>query len=205
MTARFECGVCWHVYDPAAGDAVWQVPPGTSFDALPAHWRCPQCDSGRERFLALDAEAGPMQARLAALEQAYRAADLRMRGLPVHNPRLEVALRGFAVQESGYAGIAVTPWCMNLVWLPESDGAIAALPGETMEHVLPGGAFDFLVAELDGVGRFLACSLFSPMDDFADAEAARIAADAAAAEALAPPAPPPPVHPSRRALFGGRA
>ncbi len=51
--ARFECGVCWHVYDPAAGDPVGQVEPGTSFVALPEHWTCPNCEAARERFLVL--------------------------------------------------------------------------------------------------------------------------------------------------------
>ncbi len=50
---RMECGVCWQVYDPALGDDVWQVPPGTPFAALPGHWRCPRCDAPAERFLAL--------------------------------------------------------------------------------------------------------------------------------------------------------
>jgi rubredoxin len=52
-TARFECGVCWHVYDPLAGDPVWQVPPGTPFAALPERWTCPNCEAARERFLVL--------------------------------------------------------------------------------------------------------------------------------------------------------
>lgn len=51
---RFECGVCWEVYDPAAGDPEWQVPPGTPFDALPGHWSCPRCAAERDRFLELD-------------------------------------------------------------------------------------------------------------------------------------------------------
>jgi rubredoxin len=42
------------VYDPAEGDPVWQVPPGTPFSALPAHWRCPQCDAEAAKFLRLD-------------------------------------------------------------------------------------------------------------------------------------------------------
>lgn len=49
--ARYECVVCWTIYDPAEGDPSWQVPPGTSFDALPAHWTCPRCGTERERFL----------------------------------------------------------------------------------------------------------------------------------------------------------
>lgn len=51
--ARMECKICWHVYDPLDGDPVWQIPPGTSFSALPQHWRCPQCDGERDQFLVL--------------------------------------------------------------------------------------------------------------------------------------------------------
>ncbi len=51
---RLECKICWWVYDPAEGDPVWQVPPGTPFSALPAHWRCPQCDAEAAKFLRLD-------------------------------------------------------------------------------------------------------------------------------------------------------
>ena len=49
-----ECGVCWHAYDPAEGDPVWQVPPGTPFEELPAHWTCPNCAAERHKFLVLD-------------------------------------------------------------------------------------------------------------------------------------------------------
>ncbi|MBY6241971.1 rubredoxin [Methylosinus sp. Sm6] len=50
---RMECGVCWHVYDPAEGDPVWQIPPGVAFTDLPEDWRCPECDAPREKFLRL--------------------------------------------------------------------------------------------------------------------------------------------------------
>lgn len=52
--ARLECGVCWYVYDPAAGDPIYQVPAATPFAALPERWRCPNCDSAKERFMVLD-------------------------------------------------------------------------------------------------------------------------------------------------------
>lgn len=51
---RYECGVCWTVYDPVAGDAIWQVEPGTPFEELPEHWSCPSCAAERTKFLALD-------------------------------------------------------------------------------------------------------------------------------------------------------
>lgn len=52
--ARLECKICWHVYDPAEGDPVWQVATGTPFADLPAHWRCPNCDGERSQFMVLD-------------------------------------------------------------------------------------------------------------------------------------------------------
>ena len=51
--AKLECKICWWVYDPAEGDAVWQIPPGTAFADLPGHWRCPQCDAEASKFLLL--------------------------------------------------------------------------------------------------------------------------------------------------------
>ena len=51
---RLECKICWHVYDPAAGDEVWQIPPGTPFTDLPAHWTCPNCAGDKEQFMVLE-------------------------------------------------------------------------------------------------------------------------------------------------------
>jgi rubredoxin len=50
---RLECKVCWYVYDPAQGDDVWQVPPGTPFTELPPHWTCPNCSTTKDQFLVL--------------------------------------------------------------------------------------------------------------------------------------------------------
>jgi rubredoxin len=54
-TTKYECRICWYVYDPAEGDAQEQVPSGTAFAELPPHWRCPQCDAERHAFLVMDA------------------------------------------------------------------------------------------------------------------------------------------------------
>jgi rubredoxin len=51
---RLECKICWYVYDPAAGDEHWQIPPGTPFAALPDHWTCPVCDAGKDGFMVLE-------------------------------------------------------------------------------------------------------------------------------------------------------
>ena len=52
--ARLECRICWYVYDPAVGDPVWQVTPGTPFADLPPHWTCPDCAADKAGFLVID-------------------------------------------------------------------------------------------------------------------------------------------------------
>jgi rubredoxin len=51
---RLECKICWYVYDPAAGDNFWQVPAGTPFSELPAHWTCPNCDGAKNDFMVVE-------------------------------------------------------------------------------------------------------------------------------------------------------
>ena len=51
---RLECKICWTVYDPADGDPVWQVPPGTPFAQLPPHWTCPNCSALQSQFMVID-------------------------------------------------------------------------------------------------------------------------------------------------------
>lgn len=53
---RLECGICWWTYDPAEGDPVWQIPPGTPFAQLPGHWSCPHCDAPKHKFMVLREE-----------------------------------------------------------------------------------------------------------------------------------------------------
>ena len=52
--SKLECKICWYVYDPAVGDDYWQVPPGTPFAQLPAHWSCPNCDAGKDGFMVVE-------------------------------------------------------------------------------------------------------------------------------------------------------
>jgi rubredoxin len=53
LETRLECKICWHVFDPAEGDPVWQIPPGTPFAELPQHWSCPNCTSEKSGFLPI--------------------------------------------------------------------------------------------------------------------------------------------------------
>jgi [NiFe] hydrogenase assembly HybE family chaperone len=152
----------------------------------------------------------PLAARVQALEARFREiAVTRMAGVPVQNDRLSVQAVGFEPLAGGGAlGVLVTPWFMNLVRLPADDEP-APVPGASRTHAVGPERFDFIGAHEEGFGPFEACSLFSPMFEFAD----HAAALATAAEVLAilrrPPAPAPVpapavAAPSRRALLFGR-
>ncbi|HYH19442.1 MAG TPA: [NiFe]-hydrogenase assembly chaperone HybE [Azospirillum sp.] len=224
--ARMECGICWHVYDPEQGDAVWQVPAGTPFTALPDGWSCPNCDAPPDKFMVLGGvvtatdlmAAEPMAERVAALVAAYRAAaEGGMKDVPICNPALRVETVGFQpFGEDAWLGIVVTPWCMNAVLLPRDPAAWAEVAdGATVSRVLPSGEYDFLAGRLDGVGPLLSLSLFSPMEEFAEHAVAVLTAGACLDELLkaeedaapepAPPPTPAPAPPSRREMLFGRA
>lgn len=47
---KYECQVCGYIYDPAEGDDVGGVEPGTPFDQLLSSWECPVCGASKENF-----------------------------------------------------------------------------------------------------------------------------------------------------------
>jgi [NiFe] hydrogenase assembly HybE family chaperone len=161
-----ECGVCWWVYDPAQGDDDAQVPPGVAFEDLPDGYTCPRCQAPRERFLRPTAD--PVE----KLVGAYRVIEARMRGLPIHNPRLVVEAVGFRSVGDLVVGVLVTPWFVNLVVL----GPPLPREGDTVEITLPGGRFAALGASPEGAAH-LAVSLLSPVNELADRGAARAMAE----------------------------
>jgi [NiFe] hydrogenase assembly HybE family chaperone len=197
--ARLECGVCWHVYDPAIGDAAWQIPAGTPFNALPEHWTCPDCNSPRHKFMVLDGDGrdttpDPL-AVAGRLEAAYRASEARIIGLPIHNPRLKVESLGFRRHFDGAAGVIITPWMMAIVRVPDQG---VALTGTEILRLFPAGEVPMIAGDLAQVGAIESCSLFSPMDEFADMDAARLAAEAAIEGLFTAPEPPAPPKPQPR-------
>lgn len=117
----------------------------------------------------------------ARLEAAFRAiAAERMRGLPFVNDLLEVEAVGFAPWEACWLGCLVTPWCMNLMLLPREAAAWRSVPaGDKVAYRFPAGVYEFLSGRDEAIGEHQACSLFSPMFEFADHAAARLTAAAA--------------------------
>jgi rubredoxin len=55
---RHVCLVCGYTYDPAVGDAVAGIPPGTPFESLPDGWSCPECGAQKEMFEPEETTAG---------------------------------------------------------------------------------------------------------------------------------------------------
>lgn len=119
-----------------------------------------------------------MNARVALLEAAFREiADTRMVGIPVLNPRLEVEAVGFGEQLPGpLLGVLITPWFMNLVRLPRVPAQAPGSLGRSVSHELGEHRVEFTTAHQDTLGAFEVCSLFSPVLQFADQEAARATA-----------------------------
>jgi [NiFe] hydrogenase assembly HybE family chaperone len=104
-------------------------------------------------------------------------ARTRMAGVPVLNLALAGEAIGFGPQTDaagalGVMGVLVAPWFMNLIWLP-ADSADASHPvGETRLHVIGGERLEFIGAHEPSIGAYAACSMFSPMFEFTDQEAA---------------------------------
>ena len=44
------CMHCGYTYDPAGGDPVGEIPPGTPFEDVPEDWKCPDCGAARAEF-----------------------------------------------------------------------------------------------------------------------------------------------------------
>lgn len=151
----------------------------------------------------------------------FRQAAVRMQDLPIYNPQLQVDVLGWQNldecargEQTGEAGVLVTPWCMNMIWLPPIDGRPDdwELGGKvTLELV--SGDYELVVGEADGVGEYASLSLFSPMAEFADQAAAEETAKEVARLLFAPPAvqaqtedvpahpEDEPVNPARRGFF----
>lgn len=172
---------------------------------------------------------GTMDLRVAVLQAVFsEVATTRMAGLPLCHPGLQVEALGFeplrqadAVASGLFSadnaqalclwlpplaiGVLLTPWCMNLVSLPIEREDTPHRAGHSRRLVLGGHALSFTTAHESALGSFGACSLFSPMQDFADAQAARETAMAVLDGLRAPPPrTDAPAVPSRRGFLFGR-
>lgn len=129
--------------------------------------------------------------RVAALVAHFEtAANGAMRDMPVVNRALRVEAIGF-VQMAGEAGargawlgVLITPWSMNLVWLPGAtqDSEPCPRPGGKARLRIGNVDFEWIGAHAQDVGAYACCSLFSPMFEFAGQESAAATARAVLAQ-----------------------
>ncbi len=121
------------------------------------------------------------------LEMAFRVVAQRMRGLAFVNPAIEVEAIGFAPWEGAWLGVMVTPWFMNLMLLPRDPCVWQALAiGAKRSHAFPAGTYEFIGAREEAIGEYHACSLFSPLLEFADHASVRLVAGLARAALFDP-------------------
>jgi len=48
----YKCAICGYVYDPAEGEPLNGIKPGTEFHNLPDDYICPICGAGKEEFFS---------------------------------------------------------------------------------------------------------------------------------------------------------
>ena len=135
------------------------------------------------RRLLGNAVAAPrdMPSPARALEAAFRRIlRTQMQDMPMVNPALAVEAVGFRPWSEHWLGILVTPWFMNLWLMPRVLAQWRPInERESRHYVFPAGVFEFIGGRDAALGDYQACSLFSPMFEFADPANARATALAA--------------------------
>ncbi len=116
----------------------------------------------------------------AQLETAFMSIQReRMADIPILNQALKVQAVGFRTWQDGCLGVLITPWFMNLVLLPaQNEEWAGGPPGTKIKHVFPSGTYEFIISKEEGIGHYQMCSLFSPVFEFQNQEAAVATAQA---------------------------
>lgn len=115
----------------------------------------------------------------AALQSAWHETAKRMADLPLCNPALSVevlAPRQSPAIDNHWLTVVIAPWTVSLVILPAHPRWPETPLGARYAWRFPSGIYEFLVAEMAGVGRYHTCSLFSPPSEFGAQHEARMTA-----------------------------
>jgi [NiFe] hydrogenase assembly HybE family chaperone len=97
-----------------------------------------------------------------------------MCGLPLYNAALEIEAVGFKRRDGRLCGVLLTPWCMNLLLLPEESDEWQKLPaGKTVEVKFPSSIHSCLLSAPEGIVPHLSLPLFTTVQDFTDHDTAR--------------------------------
>lgn len=108
-------------------------------------------------------------------EQTFKQIQhTRMQDLPFLHQNLSVKAFGFKPYQQGYLGVLLTPWFMNLIYVRDSAEPLQV--GSKQMLSLPAGQYEFIVNYEVPLGFYLSCSLFSPVLEFENQEAAEYTA-----------------------------
>lgn len=122
----------------------------------------------------------------------------RMHDVPILNAALKVEAVGLRPWNGCVLGALVTPWFINLVVLPGEGPWRSVRPTDSVWYAFPSGRFQFIAFAEPALGEYHACSLLSPVLEFADHETAREMARVAVESLFDPTllgeAPPPPAE-----------
>lgn len=126
-----------------------------------------------------------------ALAAKYQSVwETSMHDMPFVNNALSVAAIGFRRHEGDWVGAVVTPWSINLVVLPGGGTLWSDMgSGERVKIAFPVGTLEF-ISDYDPGGDIPAyqyCTLFAPVSQFTQQEAAVAAAEAALESLFSPP------------------
>ena len=146
-----------------------------------------------------------LHGRVNALTALYRhIAETRMEGIPLLNPKIRVQALGFERVASAAAldtdepdsafaaavGVLITPWFMNLIWLPLEPQHQSNAVGCKLPRYVGPECFEFIGAYENGFGSYASCSLFSPVFEF-DSHQAALDTAQAVLDTLRQPVPAP--------------
>ena len=108
------------------------------------------------------------------LEQAFRdIQQTRMQDVPILNTAIEVEAVNFHAWNEAWLGIMITPWFINLMLLPQSDTWKELAEGSKQIHQFPSGNYEFVVGFEQAIGKYQACSLFSPVFQFEEVDSSK--------------------------------
>jgi [NiFe] hydrogenase assembly HybE family chaperone len=107
-------------------------------------------------------------------EEAVEAAFFRiqqncMADVPILNLALQVQAIDFRRWQGHWLGMVVTPWCMSMTLVPGKTKGWESVAVNRRRFIhFPAGDFAFLGGQEVELGEYQSCSLFSPMDRFAN-------------------------------------
>lgn len=115
--------------------------------------------------------------RVLHLQQRFtHIADNEMADLPLNRHNIMVEALHFSRWQDGFLGILVTPWTMNLTYLPTVFQTQTQAIGTKQNYQFGDNHLEFITAYDDELGQYHVCSLESPIVSFSTQSEAQLIA-----------------------------